>query len=256
MHGWSKTFAVAALAVAATVTWACSDRTPNSPLMPSMSQSSTGNGAPSGSHYNLNIIGVPKDKTADMTGANGHVIFVQLNGGDAASSIQGQDFNTISKVNKIFLIPDSSNTGFQVLDANATDQNGAQFELPLDVSATWTVWARALGKPGGKADMTTCATVTVTDPITGAVTQEVDCSLNTLNLDRKKGNQKFQNVTNYLLYMQILVDPLVNADLAACLGVTSAQIVNVPLFNGCLQNYFWNYDNHGLKLLQLRFYPA
>ena len=26
----------------------------------------TGNGAPSGTHYNLNIIGVPKDKTADL----------------------------------------------------------------------------------------------------------------------------------------------------------------------------------------------
>ena len=40
----------------------------------------TGNGAPSGPHYNLNIIGVPKDKTADMTGNNGHRIFVPLLG--------------------------------------------------------------------------------------------------------------------------------------------------------------------------------
>jgi hypothetical protein len=217
--------------------------------MPSMSQSSTGNGAPSGSHYNLNIIGVPKDKTADMTGANGHVIFVQLNGGDAASSIQGQDFNTISKVNKIFLIPDSSNTGFQVLDANATDQNGAQFELPLDVSATWTVWARALGKPGGKADMTTCATVTTTDPTTGATYQEVVCSLATLSLERKTGgiNTKFQNVTDDLLFIDVAADSTV----ATLCGTT-----HIALFADCLQNYFWNYDNNGLKLLQLRFYPA
>src|SRR5205814_1176518 len=34
----------------------------------------SGNGAPSGSHYNLNIIGVANPKTADMTGANGHTI--------------------------------------------------------------------------------------------------------------------------------------------------------------------------------------
>jgi hypothetical protein len=38
------------------------------------------NGAPGGSHYNLNIIGVPHDKTADMTGTQGHTIFVALTG--------------------------------------------------------------------------------------------------------------------------------------------------------------------------------
>jgi hypothetical protein len=26
------------------------------------------------------------------------------------------------------------------------------------------------------------------------------------------------------------------------------------LFDRCFENYFWNYDNNGLKLLQLRFY--
>jgi hypothetical protein len=31
--------------------------------------------------------------------------------------------------------------------------------------------------------------------------------------------------------------------------------VTVNVFNPCLQNYFWNYNNNGLKLLQLRFYP-
>jgi hypothetical protein len=30
----------------------------------------------------------------------------------------------------------------------------------------------------------------------------------------------------------------------------------LPIFHSCLAGYFWNYDNQGLKLLQLRFYPA
>src|SRR5690349_18184500 len=60
----------------------------------------TGNGAPSGPHYDLNIIGVPKSKTADMTGDNGHRIFVALSG------------NT-----KILLTAGP----FEVLDANGTD---------------------------------------------------------------------------------------------------------------------------------------
>lgn len=215
----------------------------------------TGNNAPSGSHFQLNIIGVPQDKTADMTGTDGHTIFVQLNGGDAAPALNGQDFNTISKQNKIFLFPAPAGESFLVLDRNATDANGASFQLPADVSTTWTVWARALGKPGGSANMTTCATVSVTDPVTGAVTQEVDCSLATLSITRTK-NSKFQNVSSDLLFISITVDPTTNAALAACLGVTTATTVNVPLFNGCLQNFFWNYQNNGLKLLQLRFYPA
>jgi hypothetical protein len=216
----------------------------------------TGNGAPNGSHFELNIIGVPQDKTADMTGSDGHSIFVQLIGGDAAPALNGKDFNTISKQNKIFLFPAPTGESFQVLDRNATDANGATFQLPADVSTTWTVWARALGKPGGSAKMTTCATVAVTDPVTGVVTQEVDCSLATLTIPPRTKNSKFSNVSSDLLFISIAVDPATNAALATCLGVTTATTVTLPLFNGCLNNFFWNYQNNGLKLLQLRFYPA
>jgi hypothetical protein len=38
----------------------------------------TGNGAPNGSHYSLNIIGVENPKTADLTGSERHTIFVAL----------------------------------------------------------------------------------------------------------------------------------------------------------------------------------
>ena len=30
----------------------------------------------------------------------------------------------------------------------------------------------------------------------------------------------------------------------------------VYLFDRCFENYFWNYDNNGLKNLELRFYAA
>ena len=213
----------------------------------SASVTTTGNGAPSGSHYNLNIIGVPKDKTADMNNNDGHRIFVQLinTTGSTAGDIIGKNFTDISKVNTILLSPAPPGESFRVLDANATDRSGAVFQLPFDVSATWTVWARALGTPGGKADMTTCATVTVIDPTTLVTTQEVVCST-TLKLERTK-NAKFQNVTSDLLTITLSA---ADATLAGCTSTT------VGLFAPCLQNYFWNYDNHGLKLLQLRFYPV
>ena len=31
--------------------------------------------------------------------------------------------------------------------------------------------------------------------------------------------------------------------------------VRIPVFNEMLENEYWKYDNKGLKLLQLRFYP-
>src|SRR5215831_14480046 len=69
----------------------------------------TGNGAPSGSHYNLNIICVPKGKTADMTGTQGHTIFVSCEGTSKINLIEGADF--------------------EVLDRNGTD-GSASFQLP------------------------------------------------------------------------------------------------------------------------------
>ncbi len=68
----------------------------------------TGNGAPNGPHFNLNIVGVKNAKTADMTGSNGHVIFVPLNGSTRINLSEGD---------------------FQVLDANGTD-GPAAFQLP------------------------------------------------------------------------------------------------------------------------------
>src|SRR6266576_406766 len=213
--------------------------------------SATGNGAPNGAHYNLNIIGVPKDKTADMNNNNGGRIFVQLYGGDTAGSLNGKLFNEITKTNKIFLAPAPAGESFQVLDANATDANGALFQLPSDVSTRWTVWARALGKPGGTADMTTCATTAGADGILGTADDEVICSLATLHVERTK-NAKFTNVSSTLLFITVTV--VADTALSTCLGGATGS-VTLPLFDGCLQNYFLNYDNNGLKLLQLRFYP-
>jgi hypothetical protein len=212
----------------------------------------TGNGAPSGSHYTLNIIGVPQGKTADMTGNNGSRIFVLLNGGEDATSLNGKAYSDLNKVNTIGLVPAPVGESFQVLDANATDSTGALFQLPLDVSSSWTVWARALGTPGGSAIQTTCAASSFIDTVTG----EIFCSGDSALYYRTKGKSTFSDVTSQLLFLNVTIDSTVNPQLAACLGVVGTQTVNVSLFNSCFQNYFWNYNNNGLKLLQLRFYAA
>ncbi len=67
----------------------------------------TGNGAPSGSHYNLNIIGVPKFKNQNMDQGSGNVIFVGL----------GTNLETVTT--KI-LLSQSADGSFQVLDKNGS----------------------------------------------------------------------------------------------------------------------------------------
>ena len=177
--------------------------------------SGNGNGVPSGAHYDLNLIGVPNGKTADMTGDNGHRIFVPLVG-----------------TTKIML----SEGPFQVLDANGTDGSAA-FQLPNPDSTNsgatlYSVYARALGKPGGKSFLVTC----------GTDSQGVQfCSTDTAFFVRSKGKSTFTNVSKELLY--IYAD--INGD---------GKIDRVPLFDSSLQGYFWEYDNTGLKLVQLRFY--
>ena len=187
-----------------------------------------GNGAPSGPHYNLNIIGVDNPKTADMTGTSGHTIFVSLQGRSTIWLCEsGVDTRCESG-------------GFYVVDRNATDNDGALFALPNpdpdgDGTTVYSVFARALGTPGGSAKMNTC----MTDPTTG----EEICSVITLELKRDKGKSQFDNVSKYLLY--VYADT--NND-----GV----VERVPLFDKRFQDFLWYYDNKGLKLAQLRFYEC
>ena len=177
----------------------------------------TGNGCPSGPHYNLNIIGVPKQKNADMTGNNGHRIFVPLTG----------------KANILLQEGD-----FQVLDANGTDGK-ASFQLPNpdpenDGITLYSVYARALGKPGGSSKTT---------PYITDANGTTWYSTESMILVRGTGKSKFTNVTKELLYIW--------ADLDG-----DGDLDRLPLFGDAAYQYFWEYDNSGLKLAQLRFYEV
>jgi hypothetical protein len=195
---------------------------------PALAVASTGNGAPSGEHYNLNIIGVSHTKNGDLTGG-GNVIFV------------GLGTKTAAVTTKILLEQSASAGVFAVLDKDGTDGE-AKFSLPAP--GGYTVWARALGKPYGEGTLTTCAT-----DVTGAPAEGDICSTLSEVFVRGTGKSSFRNVTSNLT--TITLDPVLDAAAVdACGGTT------VSLFDGCLEGYFWQYDNNGLKLLQLRFYPA
>ncbi|MFT5769401.1 MAG: hypothetical protein ACI9H8_001368 [Lysobacterales bacterium] len=248
-----------------------------------------GNGAPKGAHYNLNIIGVENAKKANMTGSNRHVIFMPLttsskgirskdpagNGGQVV--IEGQIWLTPGDRFKVCdgngfdlaygcadnIFDEDWNTsaecwtGSEWIDCEiASRKEGAVFELPCnneitddqdgfigcDVSlpqASYEVWARALGKPGGSATLTTCATVQ----------GDLQCSTENTVQTRLKGKSPFTDVTDELT--SAVVDYCIEFDGDDCIEYETTRIA---LFSGDTEDWFWNYDGNGLRLLQLRFY--
>ncbi|MGZ3437970.1 MAG: hypothetical protein ACXVDD_00550 [Polyangia bacterium] len=175
-----------------------------------------GNGAPSGPHVDLNLIGVSNVLTGGDTGG-GSVIHVPLDGSCQINLAEGS---------------------FSVLDSNCTDGSAA-FQLPNpdptnSGTTTYSVFVRALGKPGGSSSQTTCAT--------DATTGTLYCSIYQSVQTRTKGQQTFANVSKELLYVYYYN--------------SKGQLVRAPLFDSTLQNFYWQYDNKGLRNLQMRFYAV
>lgn len=187
----------------------------------------TGNGAQSGPHFNLNLIGMNNEKVGEMDNNNGHRIFVRLIGKTRILLQEGD---------------------FAVIDADGTDGR-ATFQLPApgDVvaidgttyvpeNAEYKVYIRALGKPGGSADMWS-----------GFIDENGNewFSLETIDLSRGKGKSSFEDVTKELttIYVDITDDGVDNP-------------LRYKLFDEELWQYFWDYDNNGLRIVQLRFYPV
>ncbi|KKR80710.1 MAG: hypothetical protein UU26_C0011G0001, partial [Candidatus Daviesbacteria bacterium GW2011_GWC1_40_9] len=94
----------------------------------------TGSGAPSGTHYNLNIIGAPKGKTASLTESSGHRIFVPLTGSCKIKLSMGD---------------------FAVLDGNCTDgiKNGDEVLCP---TLTYIATANSILYVGAKPVFLDC----------------------------------------------------------------------------------------------------
>ncbi|PKP28985.1 MAG: hypothetical protein CVU01_02255 [Bacteroidetes bacterium HGW-Bacteroidetes-18] len=263
----------------------CSDDEAISPTDDAMnvkgSETFAKNGAPSGTHYNLNIIGVQNPKTAVMEGSNGHVIFVGL-----GSSKNAEEFVTT----RIYLydseISTDSDADFRVLDANGTDGE-ASFELPKPgydayvlpsdgpVMSDYSIYVRPLGKPGGWSTITTCAdlvgqealfgmlpvadqktVINAIDGVTGAY-----CSVEQVGADvtlRTKGKTTFANVTAELTSIVFKIEVWIDANDNDVVdeGEVTISYVRVPIFDDMIDGEYWKYDNNGLKLLQCRFYPV
>lgn len=285
--------------------------------VPAMAADITGNGGPSGPHYQLNIIGVENPKKAgSMTDSNRRTIFVPLK--SSKTGVNSTNNSTAIVDSKIWLTPGSD---FKVCDGNAFDlaygcpgtdfdttwnttymndagelvelvdqKRGAVFQLPCNTNlsgywdsdgdgrvetngqdatvqmincnqtvdtstgqiipveetnmvptANYQVWVRALGQPGGSATSTTCATVQ----------GELQCSMENVVMSRESGKSTFTDVTNQMTSMVVSYCWQYDGD--ECISWRDTRIA---LFAGDTEDWFWNYDNNGLRLAQLRFYEV
>ena len=177
-----------------------------------------GTGFPTGTTlYKFNLLGVPKGKTASMTGDQGKRMFVPLWG-----------------TARIYL----QEGPFDIIDANGTD-GSATFQLPDpqlgDTEYTWYgVYIRPKGTPGGKATLTSCKVVD---------TEEL-CSTESYVLVRGTGKPKVENVSRELLTVCLDLDHIIEANPCD---------VREFLFDDDLAQYLWNVDNQGLRNAEIRF---
>jgi hypothetical protein len=176
-------------------------------------------GFPSGTTlYKFNLLGVPKGKTASMTGDAGKRMFVPLWGNAKIYLQQGP---------------------FDIIDANGTDANGATFQLPDpqlgDTEYTWYgVYIRPKGTPKGKATLSSCK----------IVDGEELCSTESYVLVRGTGKPQVENVSKELLTVCLDLDQIVEANPCD---------VREFLFDDALAQYLWNVDNEGLRNAEVRF---
>jgi hypothetical protein len=191
----------------------------------SASNPSTGNGAPSGPHFTLNIHGVARGQ--GFNGNNQNDIFVPLVGHCSINLMQATTFD------------------FGVLQPDCVNNPPASFELPAPcaISTTglctttttlYSVWVRALGTPGGTTNIKTCAVDLTGTPV---------CSIGAFVAVVTRNNDKssFANVTSDLLFLTTCVN---------------RKSVSTPIFSQNFQGFSWSYDNTGLRLAQLRFYQV
>ncbi len=178
-----------------------------------------------GPHYNLNIIGVSKDKAADVpawSNENRHTMFVPL-----------------EKKTNLYM---TEGTDFAVLDANGCDGT-ARFQL---APGYYEVYARAVGTPHGKVNITPYAEFD-TDGDGIANVSTTDFYLGSISLEHTK-KPVWQRVTGLFLADVWLW----NEDGTLYDSYTNTWIFDIPE----LLAYWWDYDNNGCKVLQVRFYPV
>lgn len=223
--------------------------------------------------YKFKIIGLKNPKNVNMYQGHGKVIFVNLDGPSKINLVCSDDPEVLADY------PELVEGSFDILDKDATDSDpkdpnsGAILALPdpnldpylvgekgdADVWSAYSIYIRSFGKPDGWATITTCADLVDSD-FAGLLSGKYLSVLNREGYfggwasveqvgqaitERPKGKSIFTNVTAQLLTIVFKVQVELDD------GSVIVEYVRVPIFDDIIENEYWEYDNKGLKFLQV-----
>ncbi len=225
-------------------------------LVAGLALAQNANPCPGDKEYQFNIIGT-KEKNPDMDGNNGHRIFVPLNGktnifmtGDTDATVDARGF----------LVTNGDldcGTTFDVLDADGTDGSAALLvpcdnltATHLDPDVCFNVYATPLGNnPGGNSTIDVFCEFDASC-IGCDLTGVPSCELGVVDftLAGKNGQPKTENITS-LFRASGTIDLDGNGIDAGDISFNNEWIFNIEQ----LETYYWEYDNHGNRIVQIRF---
>jgi hypothetical protein len=241
--------------------------------------------------FTLNIIGVTNPKNINMDQGSGKVIFVNFEEPSQINLVCSDDEEVLAtypdlEAGDFAVLDKDATTGKKQEDPSP----GAILALPSpgleayntdypdgkDTLSEYSLYIRPLGGPGGSAAITTCAELLDSnfagllsgkfvsllnrDGVFGgkASVEQVSHEMNT----RPQGKSIFTDVTAELLTIVFKVEVEVQADEDTngdgVVDENDTEIiieyVRVPIFDNLIQGEYWEYDNDGLKLLQVWIY--
>ena len=202
----------------------------------------TGHAAPSGPHWNINIIGHPKGGIGGDD-SSGHSIMIPLKNvppgvqltcpdenGVVIIDDQGETGNTEPTGARIYFV---AGDHFEIIDRDATDGNGAKIMVPVEGEVIqFDVYMRVLGKPN------TCMNI---NAYAYDLEQNLWYQAGTVYVSRKTGKSTFVRANE--LFTVCIWDSVQQK----CVDYRS-------VFNNLFESYFWSILNDGTRLVQLRLY--
>lgn len=177
-------------------------------------------------HYSLNLVGVPEDKHELVekisSDDNGESIYIGLNSDDSCVKLKRA----------------SEGEGFEVNDADGINGK-AKFQLPTSNNTEYHLFVRPLGIPRAESQ----------PHDVDLSTDEDIASMGTAILINNNGANKLTDIASKLTTVNVAAEDLNGDDVIDKLDITTYNI-----FDDALENYFWEYNDEGLKVSQLRFY--
>ena len=224
---------------------------------------SKGNGIDfNGAHYNLNLIGKSKEMPGEKDNPDRHTMFVPLSTADMSFTNPDDVQSPVWEGIKITMTQSSDPEGWAMIDGDATDGYGA-FELAAGKYACYIAVKAKKPKTDGQVDIT--GWVEAYDNL-GALWYYINVG----DVSVSKSSKKFTDATD-LLFVTTGEDDFGfltggEDDYVDDLGMWVFDYMNgldtwyedsgeTSAYDLSDLAYFWQFQNNGAKLIQVRFYP-